>query len=127
MSIDGLVLTNAHVVLNEKTGEPYDEIYICIIEDEYSSPICAFLASVFAYDADIDLAILQPDYLIDENWAITGEALTSEDMMALEPPYVDFADDPRPWGNSNILGFPCRKWCWKHQPHRRSRKVDSFL
>jgi S1-C subfamily serine protease len=107
MSIDGLVLTNAHVVLNETTGEPYEEIYICVIEDEYSSPICAFLASVLAYDADIDLAILQPNYLIDENWAITGEALSSEDMMALEPPYVDFADVIPSLGETvNILGFP---------------------
>jgi len=107
MSIDGLVLTNAHVILNETTGEPMDKIYICLIPDEYSSPICSFLASVLAYDADIDLAILQPDYMIDENWATTGDLLTADDMINLGLPYVDFADTIPSLGQTvNILGFP---------------------
>lgn len=107
MSIDGLVLTNAHVILNETTGEPMEKIYICLVPDEYSSPICSFLASVLAYDTDIDLAILQPDYMIDENWATMGDLLTGDDMISLGLPYVDFADTIPSLGQTvNILGFP---------------------
>lgn len=106
-SVDGLVLTNAHVIMDTTTGLPNEYIYLCPVNDEYTEPTCLFSARVLAYDEDYDLAILYPAYYIDENWADTGDFLDSETIMSQGWPYVDFADYPPSLGEDvTILGFP---------------------
>ncbi len=108
MSADAVVVTNAHVIIDTATGEPYPYIYICVIDDEYSAPECLFYAYVLAYDTSYDLALLFPWYYIDEEWLPTGEELTPDYFLEeLYVPYVDFADSAPALGDDvSILGFP---------------------
>lgn len=106
-SIDGLVLTNAHVIMDETTGEPNPYIVLCIVQDEYTEPSCVMSARVLAYDVDYDLAILYPAYQLDENWNEVGDFLDADTIMSMGWPYVDFADDTPSLGDDlTILGFP---------------------
>src|SRR3990167_1334716 len=47
-SVDGLVLTNAHVIMDTYTGLPAEYIDLCVIEDEFTVPTCAMSAYVLA-------------------------------------------------------------------------------
>lgn len=106
-SVDGLILTNAHVIMDTYTGLPVDYINVCVIDDEYSVPSCIMSAYVLAYDEAFDLAILYPGYYLDENGDEYGDFLDADTIMSLGWPYVDFADYPPDLGESvTILGFP---------------------
>jgi len=106
-SVDGLVLTNAHVIMDTYTGVPAEHIDLCVIEDEYSAPTCLMSAYVLAYDESYDLAILYPGYFLDENGDEYGDFLDSDTIMDMEWPYVDFADESPELGETvTILGFP---------------------
>lgn len=106
-SVDGLLLTNAHVIMDTYTGLPAEYINLCVIDDEFSIPTCAMSAYVLAYDEAYDLAILYPGYYLDENGDEYGDFLDSETIMAMDWPYVDFADYPPELGETlSILGFP---------------------
>lgn len=107
ISIDGLFLTNAHVILDENTGLPAEDIDLCVIDDEFSIPWCFFAAEVLDYDEYLDLALLAPSYYLDENLDPMGDYLTGDDIIALEIPYVDFADfSPSLGEDVTIIGFP---------------------
>lgn len=107
ISNDALILTAAHVVMDYNTGKPAEYINVCIIENEYSIPDCRYAAEVWAYDEDIDLALLSPTYEIDENGETFGEYLTIDDMQAVGLPYADLADyNPYLGDQLKILGFP---------------------
>ena len=61
---DGLVLTNAHVVLEQETGSPYDHIWVALKPDRVTGNFDEdlqkrFPAEVQAYDRDLDLAVLK--------------------------------------------------------------------
>lgn len=104
ISTDGFILTNAHVIMDEGTGEPADEIYVCMIEDEYSVPQCWYSAEVIAYNVGYDLALVAPYRAIDENWNEVGEVLGGDDLYN---DYVDFSDyNPEIGEELTILGFP---------------------
>lgn len=106
-SVDGLLLTNAHVIMDTYTGLPAEYINLCVIDDEFSIPTCAMSAYVLAYDESYDLAILYPGYYLDENGDEYGDFLDSDTIMAMDWPYVDFADYPPELGETlTILGFP---------------------
>jgi S1-C subfamily serine protease len=107
ISNDGVILTAAHVVMDYYTGEPSEYIDICMIEDEYDTPYCAFSARVLAYDEDLDLALLYPAYEIDEEGNEIGEFLEIEDIQDMNLPFVDFGDYLPELGEElTILGFP---------------------
>jgi hypothetical protein len=103
ISIDGIILTNAHVVTDPYTGETLDT-NICTIEDEYSEPWCYYRAEFGAVNTDLDLALLWPAYGLDENKDPTGDYINSGDYTW---PYLDFADTTPEIGDTlDIIGFP---------------------
>ncbi len=59
ISEDGLVLTNAHVVVNPDTNRPFDMINVCVSFDLKEEPECRFTATIERYDERIDLALVQ--------------------------------------------------------------------
>lgn len=107
ISGDGLILTNAHVVLNHETLLPAEQIAICVIDDEKTEPLCLFTANVLASDEWLDLALLNPAYFLDSEGNEFGDAITPETFLDIGTPYVDFADELPSLGDEiTILGFP---------------------
>ena len=61
---DGLVLTNAHVVINEESGSPHDVLWVALKPDDTSGDFGKdlkdrFPATVQAFHQELDLALLQ--------------------------------------------------------------------
>lgn len=61
---DGLVLTNAHVVINEESGSPHDVLWVALKPDDTSGEFGKdlkdrFPATVQAFHQELDLALLQ--------------------------------------------------------------------
>lgn len=60
---DGVVLTNAHVVINEETGSPHDVLWVAVKPDATSGEVGEdlkdrFPATVQAFHRELDLALL---------------------------------------------------------------------
>jgi len=107
ISNDAIMLTAAHVIMDLATNKPADHIEICTIGSEYSEPWCYYLAGVLAYDTDLDLALIYPQYMMDSNRQKTGKEITIEEAQALKLPFVDFSDTkPHLADDLDILGFP---------------------
>ncbi|MCK9186077.1 S-layer homology domain-containing protein [Candidatus Gracilibacteria bacterium] len=107
ISNDAIILTAAHVIVDPITNKPFEHIEICTIESEYDEPWCYFLAGVLAYDTDLDLALVYPDYVMDENRKSTGVQVTAEQFQSIDLPYVDLSDTkPHLSDELTILGFP---------------------
>ncbi len=107
MSIDGFILTAAHVVMDETTGAPVEYVNICTIEKEYSIPKCKYSGRVLAYNADYDLALITIGYELDENFEEVGEYIGPDNSESLKLPYVDFGDYLPSLGDKvTFLGFP---------------------
>lgn len=98
ISPDGLILTNAHVVLPDRYF-PVDAIGIAITTDEDKAPQLRYMAEVLQADADLDIAVLR----------ITGDTeFNPIDPQELDLPYVPLgnADDLTLGDQINILGYP---------------------
>ena len=107
ISVDGFILTAAHVIIDEATGKPIDYVNICQIQSEYTIPQCQYSGRVAAYDEDYDLALITIGYALDENLEETGEYIGPDNSEALNLPYADFGDFlPNLGDNVAILGFP---------------------
>lgn len=107
ISVDALILTAAHVVIDSTTNQPSEHLNICITYNEYTPPSCEYSAIVYAYDPDLDLALITPQYLLDEDGNRYGEELTNEEIEAIGLPYVDIADyEPSLGDNITIIGYP---------------------
>jgi V8-like Glu-specific endopeptidase len=104
MSTDSYILTVAHILIDTKTNKPYPNINICTIKDEYSAPVCKYSAEIIAINEDYDLAIIAPEYHLDEKGEKTSKKV---DINLLKNPYIDLADMlPRIGEKLTILGFP---------------------
>lgn len=107
IAVDALFLTAAHVVIDSTTNLPSQHLEICITYNEYTPPVCEYSAVVYAYDTNLDLALITPQYRLDENGVPEGEELTAEDLQAVGLPYVDIADYAPSLGDAiTILGYP---------------------
>lgn len=105
ISVDGVILTNAHVILDYVSGMASDEITICTIASEYSLPDCKYIGEVLAYDEYFDLALVAPAYELDYSGNIIGDYLGYETNLGV--PYVDLADyNPSIGDKLTVLGFP---------------------
>ena len=105
ISSDALILTNSHVIWDDNTGEPADYISICLIENEYSIPDCRYQAEVWAFEPDLDLALIAPAYELDADGNPIGDYIGIVEDFGL--PYVDLADyNPSLGDELSILGFP---------------------
>jgi S1-C subfamily serine protease len=98
ISADGLILTNAHVVLPDKYF-PVDALSIALTIEEDQLPVETYLAEVLQADEDLDLAVLQIEYDLDWNPVIKSE---------LNLPFVPQGDaNELTLGDSiTILGYP---------------------
>lgn len=104
MSNDSYILTVSHLIIDESTNEPFENIQICNIDDEFSTPSCKYSAAVIAYDTEIDLAILAPEYYLDKEFNVSSREV---DINNLDHSYIDFADYlPKIGEKITILGFP---------------------
>ncbi|MBD3361154.1 hypothetical protein GF366_05140, partial [Candidatus Peregrinibacteria bacterium] len=93
ISADGLILTNAHTVLDMNTEEPYNNLWICLIDNEYTVPDCRYEGEIFAYSRYWNLALISPAYELDEKGNRIGEYIGETENFGL--PYVELADyDP---------------------------------
>ncbi len=67
ISKDGHILTNAHVVTNDQTGDTYPEITIRTTTDTNQPAQCFATAQVLASNQELDLALLEIDSPLDIN------------------------------------------------------------
>jgi len=107
ISNDVTVLTAAHVVIDSLSGLPFEDIKICLVQDEFDIPSCEFTAKVLAYDEDLDLALIRPTFFLDEFLEEKGDLITTSKAQSLLLPYIEFADNLPSLGDElSIIGFP---------------------
>ncbi|MBI4975363.1 S-layer homology domain-containing protein [Candidatus Peregrinibacteria bacterium] len=107
MSNDAIIVTAAHVVIDDTTKNPMDYIDICLIKTEYDVPDCKYSGKVLAYNTELDLALVYPAFALDAQRNETGEEITIAKAQTLKLPYVDFADKLPTLGDPIlILGYP---------------------
>lgn len=100
ISADGLILTNAHVVENSPDFG-YDHMVVSITDNADSAPTPTYRGVVVAFDAALDLAVLQ----IDADLA--GGPLTVADLPFLsvgDSDSIGLGDDLRIFGYPGIGG-----------------------
>lgn len=98
ISADGLILTNAHVVLSDRFYR-VEDLIVSLTVAEDSPPVRTYYASIVQADADLDIAIIKPYQDIE------GNALN---YNLLNLPFVAVGDsDELDLGESLvILGYP---------------------
>jgi len=98
VSPDGLVLTNAHVVLPDRYF-PVDELIIAMTISQDQEPVPSYYAEVLQADATLDLAVIRVTHDYDGN---------EVDPATLALPYALLGDsDELDLGDRlTILGYP---------------------
>jgi len=104
ISEDGLVLTNAHVATDMYdevglNGGPMDGLVIAMTSREDRPPTPMYFAEVVAYDAQIDLALLQITRDLD------GKPVDAADL-ALTPVTLGDSDEVHLGDELYIFGYP---------------------
>jgi len=112
---DGVVLTNAHVVIDEKTGKPYPRLSVFLKPSRVSGDSKADLArlvraKVVAYSAPLDLALLK----------LEG--------VATALPVIDVSDSDRTKIGDRVIaiGHPEQGGLWTLTTGVISAEVDNF-
>ncbi|MDO9119649.1 MAG: trypsin-like peptidase domain-containing protein [Nitrospira sp.] len=112
---DGVVLTNAHVVIEEKTGKPYPRLSVFLKPVRVSGDTKADLArmvraKLVAYSAPLDLALLK----------LEG--------MAAPLPVIDLSDSDRTKIGDRVIaiGHPEQGGLWTLTTGVISAEVDNF-
>lgn len=95
ISKDGLILTNYHVVTDEK-GDAYEAFAICPVVAESKQPECRFVAGLIARNKTMDVALLKL------------HSLDIEGNQLPVLPFLDFQGTKLPAVGEkiSILGFP---------------------
>ena len=98
ISADGLILTNAHVVLSDRFYRVEDLIVSLTVADD-APPVRSYYASIVQADANLDIAIIKPYQDINGN---------NINYSLLNLPFVPLGDsDELSLGESlTILGYP---------------------
>lgn len=98
ISPDGLILTNAHVVLSDKYFD-INELQIGLTLQDDSPPEILYTAEVLQADAELDIAVIRI------NKDLRGEPI---DPVSLDLPFVSIGDsDQLSLGDTlTILGYP---------------------
>lgn len=112
---DGAVLTNAHVVIDEKTGKPYPRLSVFLKPARVSGDSKADLARMMraklvAYSAPLDLALLRLD------------------GVAVPLPTIDLVDSGRTKIGDHVIaiGHPEQGGLWTLTTGVISAEVDNF-
>jgi hypothetical protein len=96
---DGWILTNAHVALNEQSGQP-QWLLIAITTDPRELPTAAFFARAIVYDANVDLAIIKPTYALD------GRPIQEGDVNLLPLPMAKKDKSVQLEQSLRLIGYP---------------------
>ena len=106
ISSDGLILTNAHLVLPNRSL-PVDELMVSIIHSKDSPPQDSYYAKVLQADYYLDLAVIKI------NTDLQGKKL---DSAGLNLPFVELGQDKNDLGKRlSILGLPLSGKEWVTQ------------
>ncbi len=98
LTVDGLILTNAHVVLSDRFYTVKDLIISMTVAQD-SPPVMTYLASILQVDADLDIAVIKVRSDLDGN---------PIDTASLNLPAVPLGDsDGLQLGDAiTIIGYP---------------------
>lgn len=98
ISPDGLILTNAHVVLSDRFFQ-VEAIGIAITDHEDQPPVLRYYADVLQYDEDLDIAVIKISTDLNGN---------PVDTASLNLPFIPLgnADDLSLGDSITILGYP---------------------
>jgi hypothetical protein len=99
LSQDGLILTNAHVALDEETGQPR-WLVIGLTTDPRLLPTAAFFSRAVIYDANVDLAVVKPFYAMDGRPIQEGDVNVRPLQMAKGEQAVQLEQSVR------LIGYP---------------------
>lgn len=108
ISADGIILTNAHVILNEE-GFPADLLEICYFVSEFEVPSCEELARIVAYEQDMDIALLWPDLRWDPALEDYREITAFERFypaIKVSPNVLYLSELPKIRDTVDIVGYP---------------------
>lgn len=102
ISVDGLILTNAHVADPAAVGDPDfhpDALAVGIVTSEDRPPILSYYAEVLAIDGFLDLAVIRITSTLDGGSVDPGD---------LQLPFVPLGDSDQVHvgDHVNIYGFP---------------------
>ncbi len=92
ISWDGAILTNNHVI------DGADEVFICVAEDERSTPSCDYTATILATDPNLDIALLYPAYTMAGDYVL--ESFETDSYIAISPFLPELSEEVY------VLGYP---------------------
>ena len=98
ISSDGLILTNAHVVLPDRYF-PVDELIVAMTVDQDAEPVPSYFAEVLQADATLDLAVIRVTHDYDGN-AVDSATLNLPSALLGDSDALNLGD------RLTILGYP---------------------
>lgn len=95
-SKDWLVLTNNHVIQDEKDGESNWKITVCILKEVWKLPVCDYEWKLIIRNATLDLALIKINNYTTDNYVrlFDGSSITTALF----------------WKTINIYGYPLIWW-----------------
>jgi S1-C subfamily serine protease len=116
---DGVLVTNAHVIVNTRTNRPYDDLFLSLSSDgETTNQPARYHVTLLVINNDYDLALLRVDS--DPAGKPLPKSFTFPAVELGDSKKIKLLDD------LFIIGFPEKRRDQRHrEPRRRRRKRHS--